>query len=70
MVDFASLGVFISIVGSTIAGLIHTIQNSRCTKINACGILSCDRDVLDPTSLPSITEEPSNPINLNRHSVT
>ena len=46
MVDFASLGVFISIVGSTIAGLIHTIQNSRCTKINACCI-SCDRDVID-----------------------
>ena len=47
MIDFASLGVFISVVGSTVAGLIHTIQMSRCTKINAC-CLSCDRTLAEP----------------------
>ncbi len=51
MVELTSLGVFVSIVGSTLVALIHSIQNSRCTKINACCI-SCDR------TLPENENEP------------
>ncbi len=46
MVELTSLGVFVSIVGSTLVALIHSIQNSRCTKIQACCI-SCDRTLVE-----------------------
>lgn len=42
--ELTSLGVFVSICASSLVALIHSIQNSRCTKINACCI-SCDRDI-------------------------
>jgi hypothetical protein len=44
--EYAAAATFISVLGTTVAMLIHAIQDSRCTKINACCV-SCDRDVRD-----------------------
>jgi hypothetical protein len=42
--EYAAAATFISVVGTTVALLIQSIQQSRCTHINACCV-SCDRDV-------------------------
>ena len=54
MVEWAALATFISVVGATCAGLIHAIQNSKCTTINT-PCLSCTRvvgDVEEPVDTP------------------
>ena len=54
MVEWAALATFISVVGATCAGLIHAIQNSKCTTINT-PCLSCTRivgDVKEPVEMP------------------
>ena len=54
MVEWAALATFISVVGATCAGLIHAIQNSKCTTINT-PCLSCTRivgDVEEPVDMP------------------
>jgi hypothetical protein len=46
--EWAALGVFISVVGSSIVAIIHTVHQSRCTQISiCCGGLSCVRHVPD-----------------------
>jgi hypothetical protein len=42
--EWAAAATFISVCASSCAVLIHSIQQSRCTHINACCV-SCDRDV-------------------------
>ena len=54
MVEWAALATFISVVGAACAGLIHAIQNSKCTTINT-PCLSCTRvvgDVEEPVEMP------------------
>ena len=48
MVEWAALGVFISVVGSSVVAIVHTVQQSRCTRISICGGgLTCVRNVPD-----------------------
>jgi hypothetical protein len=42
--DFGALGLFVSVCAASTVSLIHAVQHSRCTKIQACCV-SCDRDV-------------------------
>jgi hypothetical protein len=44
MTDPVSL---LSIASCSLISIIAQIQNSRCKKIKACGIIQCDRDVPD-----------------------
>lgn len=44
--EWAAAATFISVCASSCAVLIHAIQQSRCTHINACCV-SCDRNVPD-----------------------
>ena len=48
VIDWASLGVFISVCSASLSGILHTVQQSRCKKINlCCGVFNCSREVPD-----------------------
>ena len=48
VIDWASFGVFITVCGASISGILHTIQQSRCRKIIlCCGGFQCDREPPD-----------------------
>ena len=49
--EYAAAATFISVVGATVALLIQSIQQSRCTHIDACCV-SCDRDVPPSATAP------------------
>jgi hypothetical protein len=47
-VEWASLATFVSVCCAATAGLLHTIQQSRCTTIRMCGgLFECNRKVPD-----------------------
>ena len=52
--EYAAAATFISVVGTTVAMLIQSIQQSRCTHINACCV-SCDRDVPPVSDVTSVS---------------
>ncbi len=59
--DWASLGVFISVCAASLSGVLHTIQQSRCRNIKlCCGMLHCDREV--PDIVESEPIEPTNQV--------
>ena len=59
MVEWNSLGVFISVCGSVCVSLCFAIQKSHCKKIKICfGLIDCDRVV--PEDTPD-EEAPTNP---------
>ena len=46
--EWAALATFVSVCCASTAGLIHSIQQSRCTVISCCfGLFSCHRKVPD-----------------------
>lgn len=48
MIDWASLATFVSVCCAATAGLLHTVQQSRCTNIRmCCGFFECARNVPD-----------------------
>ncbi len=48
VINWADLGVFISVCGSVIVSLCFAIQKSKCDKINICfGIIKCHRKIPD-----------------------
>jgi len=60
--EWASLATFVSVCCAATAGLLHTIQQSRCTNIRCCGgVFECVRNVpdtmaeddTDPTPAPA-----------------
>ena len=54
-IDFIAL---VSVGGTIIIGIIAQIQQFRCVKINACGIISCESDLSNgETNLESTVEE-------------
>lgn len=51
MIDWASLATFVSVCCAATAGLLHTVQQSRCTNIKmCCGMFECARNVPDVES--------------------
>lgn len=56
--DWASLGVFISVCCASLSGVLHTLQQSRCKNIKLCGgfCLNCDREVPDIVESEPIEE--------------
>jgi hypothetical protein len=44
MTEWANIGVFVSVCGSALVGLIFAVQKSKCSDINCCcGLLKCHR---------------------------
>ena len=78
MIDWASLATFVSVCCAATAGLLHTVQQSRCTNIRmCCGVFECARNVPDvepnddddaPTpALPSAAAPGANDLSIRRH---
>ncbi len=72
-VEWAALATFISVCCASTAGLLHSIQQSRCTTINiCCGLFSCNRKVPDiepnedddaqPAFTSALAPDQSNPV--------
>ena len=47
-VQWAELGVFISVCASALVGLVFAMQKSSCDQINCCcGLISCHRPITE-----------------------
>lgn len=49
VVDLTAVAALITICSTAIVSIIHTVQQSRCTRISACCV-SCERNVLNPNN--------------------
>lgn len=56
VVDLTAVAALITICSTAIVSIIHTVQQSRCTRISACCV-SCERNVLNPTNDDEPIEE-------------
>lgn len=64
--DWASLGVFISVCAASLSGVLHTIQQSRCKNIKlCCGLLDCTREMPDVEPAEDLTEDERQLANVN-----
>jgi len=62
-VEWASLATFVSVCCAATAGLLHTIQQSRCTKIRMCGgLFECNRKVPDIEPTDELQDEATDTI--------
>ena len=50
-VDLTAVAALITICSTAVVSIVHTVQQSRCTKISACCI-TCDRTLLDDNTPP------------------